>query len=79
MIKKNLINGIEILSFGNVTKAEKHLLKTFVNFHWDHYKNEKNYVPLLDYEYLGFKLIGITGFFESKNLFFISIYSLNDE
>jgi len=70
MINKALFNGIEILSFGNETKAEKRLLKTFVDFHWDHYKNEKNYVPLLDYEYLGFKLIGMTGFFESKNLFF---------
>lgn len=70
MINKTFINGIEIVSFGNESKSEKRLLKTFVNFHWNHYKYEKNYVPLLDYEYLGFKLIGMTGFFEPNNLFF---------
>ena len=61
---------MELISFGNESKAERKLLKQFVNFHWEFYKNEPKYIPLLDYEYLGFKLIGITGFFEPKNLFF---------
>lgn len=60
----------EIISFGNTSKQDKKLLKKFVNFHWKHYKNDPQYIPLLDYEYLGFKLIGITGFFEPRNLFF---------
>ena len=63
-------NGVRIISFSNQTKPDKKLLKQFVDFHWKHYKNESQYVPLLDYEYLGFKLIGVTGFFEPDNLFF---------
>ena len=50
-------NGISILSFSNKTKIDKKYLKQFVNFHWDHNQGESRYVPLLDYEYLGFKLI----------------------
>ncbi len=61
---------LEILSFSNQSKTDKKLLKEFVNFHWKHYQNDPQYIPLLNYEYLGFKLIGITGFFEPKNLFF---------
>ena len=61
---------VEILSFSNKTKQDKALLKKFINFHWELYKDEPQYVPLLDYEYLGFKLIGINGFFETDNLFF---------
>ena len=64
------IDDINILSFSNQTKQDKKLLKQFVNFHWDHYKDDPKYIPLLDYEYLGFKLIGIHGFFEPDNLFF---------
>jgi len=63
-------NNLQIISFSNETKQDKKLLKEFVNFHWEHYKDEPQYVPLLDYEYLGFKLIGIHGFFEPDNLFF---------
>lgn len=63
-------NSIEIITFGNETKRDKKLLKEFVAFHWKHYENEPQYVPLLDYEYLGFHLIGMTGFFEPQNLFF---------
>ena len=62
--------NVEILSFSNETREEKKLLKKFVDFHWDHYRNDPHYVPLLDYEYLGFKLLGIVGFFEPGNLFF---------
>ena len=61
---------IRILSFSNTTKQDLKLLKQFVNFHWDHYRDDQQYIPLLDYEYLGFKLIGIHGFFEPDNLFF---------
>ena len=62
-------DSIKIVSFSNQTKADKRLLKQFVNFHWTHYADDPLYIPLLDYEYLGFKLIGIHGFFESDNLF----------
>jgi len=64
-------NDIKIISFSNRTSQDKKYLKQFVNFHWDHYKDDPLYIPLLDYEYLGFKLIGMTGFFEPQNLFFI--------
>jgi hypothetical protein len=70
MIERTVINGYECLAFGNQSAAERTLLKRFVNFHWDLYRDHPNYVPLLDYEYLGFKLIGMTGFFEPRNLFF---------
>jgi len=63
-------NQIEIVSFYNKTKEDKKLLKQFVDFHWKHYRNEDKYVPLLDYEYLGLKLLGINGFFEDTNLFY---------
>lgn len=59
-----------IISFSNQSKADKKLLKKFVDFHWKHYRNDPQYIPLLNYEYLGFKLIGMTGFFEPKNRFF---------
>jgi len=63
-------NEIRIISFSNRTATDRQLLKKFVRFHWSHYKTDVNYIPLLNYEYLGFKLIGMTGFFESQNLFF---------
>jgi hypothetical protein len=61
---------VEIISFGYQTKEDRILLRQFVDFHWNHYKNDPHYVPLLDYEYLGFSLLGIRGFFEPANLFF---------
>jgi len=60
-------SSLEIITF---TTEDKQLLKQFVKFHWSHYENDPQYIPLLDYEYLGFSLIGIKGFFESDNLFF---------
>ena len=63
-------NDIDIVSFSNQTKSDKKLLKKFVDFHWKHYRHDSKYIPLLDYEYLGFKLLGIKGFFEADNLFF---------
>lgn len=70
MIKKTKIKEFELIEFGNDTKEEMKLLKSFVNFHWELYRNDPQYIPLLDYEYLGFKLISMTGFFEPRNLFF---------
>ena len=61
---------INIVSFSNVTHQDKKLLKKFVDFHWEHYHSDSQYIPLLDYEYLGFKLLGMTGFFEPTNFFF---------
>ncbi len=60
----------EIVSFGNRTAADRRRLKRFVAFHWTHYRGDPRYVPLLDYEYLGSRLLGITGFFEARNSFF---------
>ena len=61
---------IKVISFSNQTKQDKNLLKKFIGFHWQHYKKDPQYIPLLDYEYLGFSLIGVKGFFEPDNLFF---------
>ena len=61
---------ITIIEFSNRTGEERKLMKRFVDFHWDHYRGNPQYVPLLDYEYLGLKIAGITGFFESNNLFY---------
>jgi len=63
-------DSVTITSFSNQSKQDRALLKKFVDFHWRHYENDPQYVPLLDWEYLGFHLIGMVGFFEPKNLFF---------
>ncbi len=60
----------EVVSFGYRSSADRRQLKRFVAFHWQHYRGDARYVPLLDYEYLGSRLLGITGFFEPRNLFF---------
>lgn len=62
--------AVSIVAFNNQTRADRKLLKKFVAFHWTHYQHDPQYVPLLDYEYLGFKLLGIKGFFETDNLFY---------
>ena len=70
-INKNISgDDITIITVSNQQKNWKKQLKEFVHFHWKHYENDPQYIPLLDYEYLGFKLIGIKGFFEPDNLFF---------
>lgn len=61
---------LEIASFGYHSAADRRQLKRFVAFHWTHYRGDPRYVPLLDYEYLGSRLLGVTGFFEPRNLFF---------
>ncbi|RKX77559.1 MAG: hypothetical protein DRP87_08780 [Spirochaetes bacterium] len=63
-------SDIRIIQFFNKSRNDKKLLKRFVKFHRELYRNNPHYVPLLDYEYLGFKLLGITGFFEPDNLFY---------
>jgi hypothetical protein len=63
---------VEIIPFSNHDALGRRLLRQFVQFHWNHYANEPKYVPLLDYEYLGSKVLGITGLFESRNHFFKS-------
>ena len=63
-------NGVKIVAFSNQSRQDKKLLKKFVGFHWKHYRDDTQYIPLLDYEYLGFKLLGVRGFFEHRNLFF---------
>ncbi|MDZ7315614.1 MAG: hypothetical protein ONA69_05160 [candidate division KSB1 bacterium] len=66
-----MANGnLQVIEFSNKTRRDRALLKRFVDFHWDHYREDPQYVPLLDYEYLGFRLIGMVGFFEPRNLFF---------
>lgn len=61
---------VKIIQFSNQTRQDLRLLKKYVDFHWQHYKDEPRFIPLLDYEYLGFKLLGVTGFFEPKYHFF---------
>jgi hypothetical protein len=61
---------IEIIKFSNQTAKDKKLLRKFVNFHWKLYENESRFIPLLDYEFLGSGLLGITGWFHPDNLFF---------
>jgi hypothetical protein len=61
--------SLRILSFSNDTSEGRGLLKKFVDFHWEHYQNDAQYIPLLDYEYLGARILGITGYFEKRNLF----------
>ena len=63
-------NPVQIVQFGFRSREDRPLLSQFVDFHWGHYADDPQYVPLLDYEYLGFALLGIRGFFEPANLFF---------
>jgi GNAT superfamily N-acetyltransferase len=63
------MDNVQIVAFSNTTHQDKKLLRQFVDFHWTHYANENQYIPLLDYEYLGLKPIGMHGFFEKKSLF----------
>jgi len=61
---------IGIVPFSFQTPDYRRLLKKFTGFHWQHYRGDPQYIPLLDYEYLGFRLLGIRGFFEANNSFF---------
>ena len=70
LIYKVKMSELEIVSFSNKISGDRKLLKKFVQFHWDLYKDEKRFFPLLDYEYLGSKVFGIAGYFNPDNLFF---------
>jgi GNAT superfamily N-acetyltransferase len=63
-------SSINIIQFSNKSSQDKKLLREFVDFHWSHYREEPRFIPLLDYEFLGFKLLGVTGYFEPHHLFF---------
>lgn len=64
------MGGIEITRFSNTDVGARTKLRAFVDFHWSHYRNDPQYIPLLDYEYLGFHLLGLDGYFEPRSLFF---------
>jgi len=59
--------SLEVISFG---VNDRSLCRRFVKVHWRLYRHEPHYVPLLDYEFLGFPLLGITGYIDSRNPFF---------
>ncbi len=61
---------MKLITFSNTAKEDRTLLKRFVRFHWDHYREDPQHIPLLDYEYLGKPLFGLVGFFEPHNLFY---------
>lgn len=61
---------VEIIQFSNQSRADKKLLQQFVDFHWHFYADEPRFIPLLDYEFLGMRLLGIDGWFEPHHLFF---------
>jgi hypothetical protein len=63
-------SSTQIVRFSNQSPADRKLLRRFVAFHWEHYRNEPQYIPLLNYEYLGNHLLSIHGFFEPSNYFF---------
>lgn len=65
-----ILEPVQVTRFGNRTRRDRALLRRFVDFHWAHYADEPRYIPLLDFEYLGLKPLGIRGFFEPSNLFF---------
>lgn len=63
------MSGIRIERFANTDPGARARLRAFVDFHWSHYRGDPQSVPLLDYEYLGFRLLGIDGYFEPRSLF----------
>lgn len=63
------MGGIRIERFANTDPGARARLRAFVDFHWSHYRGDPQSVPLLDFEYLGFRLLGIDGYFEPRSLF----------
>ena len=49
----------QIIQFSNSSQKDWKLVKDFVRFHWDHYEKDNAYIPLLNYEYLGHRLLGM--------------------
>jgi hypothetical protein len=64
------MTDVTIVSFSNKSSEDLKRLRQFVGFHWIHYRGDPQYIPLLDYEYLGSRMLRITGYFEANNLFF---------
>lgn len=62
--------GIRIESFTFSNPEFRKKIRAFVAFHRKLYAGHPFYIPILDYEYLGFRLIGITGFLEPRHLFY---------
>ncbi|MGZ3709403.1 MAG: hypothetical protein ACXWPM_12035 [Bdellovibrionota bacterium] len=60
---------IEIKEFTNDASGWP-LVQQFVRFHRDFYQGDAQYVPLLDYEYLGSRLLSMVGYLEPRNSFF---------
>ncbi len=57
---------IDILEFG---PNDYKLLKRFVAFHWEHYKNHPYYVPPLNMDLLGNRLLGEKGLLTDRHPF----------
>jgi hypothetical protein len=64
------MTDVSIVAFSNQSGEDLKLLRQFVDVHWRHYRGDPRYIPLLDYEYLGSRLLRMTGYFEASNLFF---------
>ncbi len=62
--------SIRVIKFSNQTRKDWQYLRQFIRFHWDHYRDEPQYIPLLDYEYLGFRTLGIIGWLDGRHVFF---------
>lgn len=62
--------GTQIVSFSNVSSDDQKHLKNFVKFQREFYRSEPRAIPLLRYEYLGSRLLGMKGFFERRNSFY---------
>jgi hypothetical protein len=57
---------INLIEFG---PGNYRLLKRFVQFHWDHYKDHPYYVPPLNMDLLGNRLLGEKGLLTDKHPF----------
>lgn len=60
----------QIVTFSNESARDRRDLRRFVDFQRDLYRDEPRSVPLLRYEYLGSRVLGMKGFFERRNSFF---------
>ncbi|GAB4181994.1 MAG: hypothetical protein Kow00108_18830 [Calditrichia bacterium] len=63
------MSSVKIEQFDFNSKNFKRKLKQFVLFQRNLFKGNPNYVPILNYEYTGLKIAGITGFLEPKHHF----------
>ncbi len=61
---------VELISFSNRTKEDKKLLKVFVDLPWDLYRDDPQFIPLFDFEYLGLGILGIKGYYQPENFFY---------